>query len=72
MRIKASKIATQVCGMQVCLGNGFRLATPLQLRLTLCTFYYLDTESDTCMKTKIIVIYCNTSHYTYIHKYTIL
>ena len=53
--------------MQVCLGNEFRLATPLQWRLALHDIYYLDTEADTCMKAKIIVIYHNTSYYTHIN-----
>ena len=54
--------------MQVCPDNEFWLATPLQPRQVLRTLYYLDTEADTGMKTKIIVIYCNsTSYYTYIN-----
>ena len=46
----------QVFGTQVCPGNEFGLAIPLQLRPALCTLYYLDTEADTCMKTKIMVL----------------
>ena len=53
--------------MQMCPGNEFGLATSLQLRPALYTLYYLDTEADTCIKTKIIVNYCNTSYYTYIN-----
>ena len=62
-----SEIATQVFGMQVCPGNEFGLATSLQPRPALCDIYYLDTKADTCMKTKIIVIYRNASYYTYIN-----
>ena len=53
--------------MQVCPDNEFGLATPLQPRPALHAIYYLDTEADTCMKTKMIVIYRNTSYYTYIN-----
>ena len=40
--------------MQMCPGNTFGLATPLQSRPALRALYYLDTEVDFCMKTKII------------------
>ena len=56
-----NEIATQILNMQVYPSNEFGLATPLQLRLALRALYYLDTVGDTCMKTKIIIIYCNTS-----------
>ena len=64
-----SKIATQVFGMRVGPDNEFGLATPLQPRPALCTFYYLDIKAVICIKTKIIrvVIYCNTSCYTYVN-----
>ena len=69
---KLAKLLHKFFSMQVCPGNEFGPATPLQLRPALRALYYLDTEADTNMKTKIIVIYCNTSYYTYVHKYTIL
>ena len=43
--------------MQVCPGNEFGLATHLELASALRAAYYLDTEADTCMKIKILVIY---------------
>ena len=55
-----SEIATQVFGMQVYPGNEFGLATPLQQSPAICSLYYFDTEADTCMKTKVIVIHCIT------------
>ena len=48
-------------------GNQFWVATPLQPRPALHAFYHHDTEANTCMKTKIIVIYCNTPYYTYLY-----
>ena len=55
--------------MQVCPGNefGLHVATPLQPRPALRDIYYLGTEADTCMETNIIVVYHNTSYYTYVN-----
>ena len=56
-----------VFDMQVCPGNECGLAKPRKPRPAIHTLYYLDTGADTCMKTKIMLIYCNTLYYTYIN-----